>query len=129
MSPIRVGQSSKGAIMTPYIMTNLVFLGDEFVFIPIKSPNDCTAKRLARSHAVAHGLRSKRRRQQTSGHNFYVLCPENNQSRPAREKKQAKSLITQPASLTTGSDPFQMLAAESPTLRALLNRGKILEII
>ena len=116
--------------MTPYIMTNLVFLGDKFLFIPIKTPNDCTAKRLARSHAVAHGLRSKRRRQQTSGHNFYVLCPENsNQSRPAKEKKQAKSLITQPASLTTGSDPFQMLAAESPTLRALLNRGKILEII
>ncbi|KAJ5146411.1 uncharacterized protein N7515_000975, partial [Penicillium bovifimosum] len=99
-----------------------------FVFISMKAPNDRTAKRLARSHAVTRGLRSKRRLQQTSGHNFRVVCLENGQSRRVREEKHSEALITQPASLTAGSDPFQMLAAESPTLRALLSRERVQQL-
>lgn len=110
-------------------MINLVFLGDRFLFIPIKGSNDRTAKRLARSHAVAHGLRKKRKLQQSSGHNFHILCPTKDQSRSMGKEKQVEALIIPPCSLAAGSsDPFQMLAAESPTLRALLNRRKILEI-
>ncbi|CAG8896685.1 unnamed protein product [Penicillium egyptiacum] len=111
--------------MTPHLMIKLVFVGNQFLFIPSKSSNDRTAKRLARSHAVAHGLGNKRRLQQSSGHNFHVVCPANNRRRPTRKRKQGETITTPPASLATGSsDPFQMLAAESPTLRALLNRQK-----
>lgn len=111
--------------MTPLI--NLDFSGAEFLFIPLKNPNDRTTKRLARSHAVAQGLRSKRKLQQSSGHNFHVLCPTNNKSQSASKVKQDEALIAPPASLAVGfSDPLQMMAAESPILRVLL-RGKLLE--
>ncbi|KAJ9483853.1 hypothetical protein VN97_g9532 [Penicillium thymicola] len=94
--------------------------GAEFLFIPIKNPNDRTT-RLARSHAVAHGLRNKRKLQQSSGHNFHVVCPANNKSQPASKAKQDKALIVSPVSLAVGfSDPLQMMAAESPILRVLL---------
>lgn len=95
--------------------------GAEFLFIPIKNSNDRTTKRLARSHAVAQGLRNKRRLQQSSGHNFHVLCPANNKSQSASKAKQDEALIAPPASLAVGfSDPLQMMTAESPILRVLL---------
>lgn len=129
MSAIQVGQSFKGPSIPPYLMINVVFSGDRFLFIPIKNSNDGRTKRLARSHAVSHGLRNKRRLQQSSGHNFHVLCPENNHGPSARKEKRDEALIAPPASVAVGSsDAFQMLAAESPIIRALSNRGKTLEI-
>ncbi|KAJ5504902.1 hypothetical protein N7463_007776 [Penicillium fimorum] len=111
--------------MTSYLMINLVFSGGQFLFIPVKDSNDPITKRLARSHAVAHGLRNKRRIQQISGHNFHVLYPSSDQSPPASKEKHQKALIAPTASLATdSSDPFEMLAAESPKLRELLNRHR-----
>ena len=125
MSSIQVGQGFKGAGMTALI--NRDFSGAEFLFIPIKNSNDRTTKRLARSHAVAHALRNKRKLRQSSGHNFHVLCPANNKSQSASKAKQDEAIIASPAALSVGfSDPLQMMAAESPILRVLL-RGKLLE--
>ncbi|OQE04766.1 hypothetical protein PENVUL_c030G04018 [Penicillium vulpinum] len=101
--------------------------GDQFFFIPIQNSNDRIAKRLARSHAVAHGLRKKRRLQQSLGHNFHfhVLCPANDQSKSVIKEKHGEALIAPQASIDArSSDPFQMLAAESPILQALLNRQR-----
>ncbi|KGO67357.1 hypothetical protein PEX1_024430 [Penicillium expansum] len=124
MSAIQVGQSFKGPSIPPYLMINVVFSGDRFLFIPIKNSNDGRTKPLARSHAVSHGLRNKRRLQQSSGHNFHVLCPGNNHGPSARKEKRDEALIAPPASVAVGSsDAFQMLAAESPNIRALSNRG------
>lgn len=110
--------------MTPLI--NLDFSGAEFLFIPIKNSNDRTTKRLARSHAVACGLRNKRKLQQSSGRNFHVLCPANNKGQSASKAKQDEALIAPPSIAVGFSDPLQMMAAESPILRVLL-RGKLLE--
>ena len=111
--------------MTPLI--NLDFSGPEFLFIPIENSNNRTTKRLARSHAVACGLRNKRKLQQSSGRNFHVLCPANNKSQSASKEKQDGALIAPPVPLAVGlSDPLQMMAAESPILRVLL-KGKLLE--
>jgi hypothetical protein len=129
MSSFQVWQIFKGA--WPYILwlVKLVNLGDQFLFIPTENPNSRTTKRLARSHAVAHGLRNKRRLHQISGHNFHVLCSANDQNLSKRKGKHVKAITAPPASLAAcSSDPFQMLAAESPILRGFLNRRKMVEI-
>lgn len=111
--------------MTLCLMVNL-FLGTQFHFISIENPDSRTARRLARSHAVARGLENKRKLQQKSGHNFQALSSKDNPGLPVRKRKRGQSLVATPCSLSSDMpDPFQMLAAESPRLRTLLSCREI----
>ncbi|QGA21253.1 hypothetical protein EYB26_008963 [Talaromyces marneffei] len=99
--------------------------GERFQFISIQNPNDAkdrTTRRLARSHAVARGLEKKRRRLQQSGHNFVAAFVKDD---PVSKSKEINcDTITSPNSLSTvaAPGPFQLLAAESPRLQALLSQ-------
>ncbi|KAE9370938.1 putative N-ethylmaleimide reductase [Stipitochalara longipes BDJ] len=102
---------------------NELGLSSQFQFISVQNPDDAkdrAMRRLARSHAVARGLENKRKLQQKSGHNFRVLSLKDAPARPASKNKRKPTLVTLPRSLSVGvPGPFQMLAAESPRLRAL----------
>ncbi|KAE8547901.1 hypothetical protein EYB25_009694 [Talaromyces marneffei] len=99
--------------------------GERFQFISIQNPNDAkdrTTRRLARSHAVARGLEKKRRRLQQSGHNFVAAFVKDD---PVSKSKEINcDTITSSNSLSTvaAPGPFQLLAAESPRLQALLSQ-------
>lgn len=81
--------------------------------------------RLARSHAVAHGIENKRKQQQRSGENFYVTSSSLIPDQPATKRKRVRAaLLAKDSSLTAVNGPFQMLAAESPRLLALLDHRK-----
>ncbi|KAF5010366.1 hypothetical protein FDECE_3482 [Fusarium decemcellulare] len=105
-----------------------ISLGGQFHFISIQNPDDAkdrTATRSARSHAVARGIEAKRKLQQKSGHNFRVTVLKDDPSRPASEREPSQSLVASPCSFTAcAPGPFQMLAAESPRLYALLSGCK-----
>uniref|UniRef100_A0A093VBG6 Uncharacterized protein n=1 Tax=Talaromyces marneffei PM1 TaxID=1077442 RepID=A0A093VBG6_TALMA len=91
----------------------------------VQNPNDAkdrTTRRLARSHAVARGLEKKRRRLQQSGHNFVAAFVKDD---PVSKSKEINcDTITSSNSLSTvaAPGPFQLLAAESPRLQALLSQ-------
>lgn len=111
---------------TPYLHINVSFSDDQFHFIPTQSSDDRTTRRLSRSHAVARGIQNKRKLEQKSGLNFRAVSLEH-VGRPVSKRKQGQALIMPPKSLSAGpSDPFQMLAAESPRLQALFNQREIL---
>ncbi|KAJ5523743.1 N-ethylmaleimide reductase [Penicillium frequentans] len=98
----------------------------QFYFIPSQSSDDRTTRRLGRSHAVARGIQNKRKLEQKSGLNFHAVSLEHI-SRPASNRKQRQALIMPSDFLSAGpSDPFQMLAAESPRLQALFDQREIL---
>ncbi|KAE8441222.1 hypothetical protein EG329_005622 [Mollisiaceae sp. DMI_Dod_QoI] len=102
--------------------------GGQFQFISIQNPDDTkdrTARRLARSHAVAQGLKNKRKLQQKSGHNFRVVSSKDDPSRPARKRKRSQTLVVSPCFFSSSApNLFQMLAAESPRLQALYSHYK-----
>ncbi|KAJ5535673.1 N-ethylmaleimide reductase [Penicillium frequentans] len=98
----------------------------QFYFIPSQSSDDRTTRRLGRSHAVARGIQNKRKLEQKSGLNFHAVSLEHIR-RPASNRKQRQALIMPSDFLSAGpSDPFQMLAAESPRLQALFDQREIL---
>ncbi|KAF2476210.1 putative N-ethylmaleimide reductase [Lindgomyces ingoldianus] len=111
---------------------NELSLASQFHFFSIQNPddaNDRKARRLARSHAVARGLEKKRRLQQESGHNFRAMSSKDDPSRSAGKRKRSQTLAASPLSLSTDApDPFQMLAAESPRLQALLSQHKAQQV-
>lgn len=99
--------------------------GGQFHFISVQNADDRTARRLARSHAVARGLENKRKLQRKSGLNFHVVS-EDDLGRHAGKRKQDRALVMAPSSPSAGAPgPFQMLAAESPRLQALFSHCMI----
>lgn len=84
-----------------------------FHFISVQKPNaarDPESRRLARSHAVRHGIRNKRDLQQASSTNFRSVFP---------------LTKTRSPEVTTSSpivpDPFDMLAVDPSRLKSLLS--------
>ncbi|KAH6867475.1 putative N-ethylmaleimide reductase [Thelonectria olida] len=102
---------------------------DSFQFISIQNPDDAkdrTARRLARSHAVARGLQKKRQLEQETGDNFRVCSLKEDTGRPASRRKRGQTLVATPCSLSAATaGPFQMLVAESPKLQVLLSHRKL----
>ena len=120
------GTSKPHRTETPCLDVHVSFPDGQFYFISTQSSDDRTTRRLGRSHAVARGIQNKRKLQQKSGLNFHAVSLEDI-GRPASKRKQDEALIMPPNFLSADpSDPFQMLAAESPRLQALFNRRKIL---
>ncbi|KAJ5909808.1 N-ethylmaleimide reductase [Penicillium tannophilum] len=120
------GTSKPHRAETPYLHTNVSFSDDQFHFISTQKSDDRTTRRLSRSHAVARGIQNKRKLEQKSGLNFRAVSLEH-VGRPVSKRKQGQALIMPPKFLSAGpSDPFQMLAAESPRLQALFNQREIL---
>jgi hypothetical protein len=119
-------------IMMPMSYPSEKSANNSFQFISIQNPNDAkdrTARRLARSHAVARGLEKKRQLEQKSGDNFRPSSLRDDAGRPTSRRKGSQALIAKSASLSVGASatgPFQMLAAESPRLQALLSHRMIL---
>ncbi|EXJ91322.1 hypothetical protein A1O1_04434 [Capronia coronata CBS 617.96] len=103
-------------------------LGGQFHFISIQNPDDAkdrTARRLARSHAVARSLENKRKLQQKSGLNFRVvsLSDDNGRHASKRPRSQTLQVVASPRSVSADAPSlFRMLAAESPRLLALLSQ-------
>ncbi|KAJ5294173.1 N-ethylmaleimide reductase [Penicillium antarcticum] len=95
---------------------------DRFHFVSSKSTDGRRAKRIARSHAIARGLENKRKLQQKSGLNFHAVTLKGDSGRSLDKRKTSGSLITPSVSFSGMSSAFQMLAAESPKLRALLSQ-------
>ncbi|MCJ1309217.1 hypothetical protein MMC25_002874 [Agyrium rufum] len=99
--------------------------GEKFHFISVQrpdSPKDRLAKRQARSHAVARGIRQKRKLQERSGHHFNVITSAGSSTAPSRNKRWGQSLIvaSSPYSLSTDEPSLvEMLAGASPKLQAL----------
>ncbi|KAJ5082698.1 N-ethylmaleimide reductase, partial [Penicillium argentinense] len=79
--------------------------------------NDPALKCKARSHAVGHGLRNKRKLQQNSSQNFRIFHLGTDDGQGPLEIP----VLSSSDSLGP-SDPFRMLALESPKLQALLSR-------
>ncbi|KAJ5748800.1 N-ethylmaleimide reductase [Penicillium nucicola] len=101
-------------------------LDSKFHFVSSKSPDGRTAKRIARSHAVARGLENKRKLQQKSGLNFHVVSLKGGSSRNLDKKKTPRPRLAPKITLSAEeSSAFQMLAAESPKLQALFSRCKL----
>jgi hypothetical protein len=99
--------------------------GSEFHFVCTQNPDDGTASRLVRSHAVAHGLKNKRKLRQKMGLNFNAVSIKGGPGRSTRKREQEQNLVAPPYSLSASApSQFQMLAAESPMLQALLHRCK-----
>lgn len=102
--------------------------GERFQFISIQNPDDTkdrTTRRLARSHAVARGLEKKRRRLQQSGHNFRTVSLKDN---PADKDVNPYTTASSVSLSKVPPGPFQLLAAESPRLQALLSQRKVLSL-
>jgi hypothetical protein len=100
---------------------------DKFHFVSLKSLDDRTEKRLARSHAVARGLENKRKLQQKLGLNFRGVSSKDGSGHNLSKRNRIQSLSLPPLSRSTdASSAFQMLAAESPKLQALLSQCKTL---
>ncbi|CEJ59041.1 hypothetical protein PMG11_07678 [Penicillium brasilianum] len=94
-------------------------------FVTIQSSNgDGTARRLARSHAVARGLENNRKAQLKLGHNFRMSSPKTNNKRSRSRTNSTQALANQTyMSFSASSGFFHWLATESPKLHGLLNRG------
>ena len=107
--------------------------GSQFHFVSIQNPRDANnrkARRLAKSHAVARALENKRKVQQESGRNFCAVSLKRDYGRPGGRKEQSQTLLASPSCFSANaSDPFQMLVAESPRLRALHDQCKIFAIL
>lgn len=102
--------------------------GERFQFISIQNPDDAkdrTTRRLARSHAVARGLEKKRKRLQQSGHNFRTVSLKDDPANKIKDMNPYTTTSSISAS-TVAPGPFQLLAAESPRLQALLSQRKVL---
>lgn len=120
------GTSKPHRAETPCFDIHVSFSESQFHFISTQSSDDRTTRRLSRSHAIARGIQNKRKLEQKSGLNFRAVSLEHI-GLPASKKKQGQALTMAPNFLSTGpSDPFQMLAAESPRLQALFNQREIL---
>ncbi|OGE58193.1 hypothetical protein PENARI_c001G09696 [Penicillium arizonense] len=108
---------------------NELNLDDKFHFVSLKSLDDRTEKRLARSHAVARGLENKRKLQQKLGLNFRGVSSKDDSGRNLSKRKRVQSLASPPLPLSTyassASSASQMLAAESSKLQALLSQHKV----
>lgn len=122
-----VGQSTKARLHSlPKYVTNHRS-GEKYQFICIQNPDDAkdrTTRRLARSHAVARGLERKRRRLQQSGHNFRIVSLKDGTVRKTTDIDDNTNLSTV-SHLIVAPGPFQLLAAESPILQALLSQRKV----
>lgn len=107
------------------------FLGEKFQFICIQNPDDAknhATRRLARSHAVARGLEKKRRRLQQSGRNFRTVSLKDNSANKSKEIDHERNESAISLSMVAPG-PFQLLAAESPSLQALLSQRKALSML
>ncbi|KAJ5136442.1 N-ethylmaleimide reductase [Penicillium atrosanguineum] len=101
-------------------------LDGPFHFVAVHSLDDRKAKRLARSHAVARGLENKRKLQQKSGLNFHAVHSGDDPGLPPTKTIQDQTLAIPSFPIPEGElGPFQMLAAESPRLQALLSCHKL----
>ena len=121
---LSLGRPKPQGTMTPCLILQFPFSGGQFHFISIQNPDDRTARRLARSHAVAQGIENKRKLQQKMGLNFHAVSLKGDLGQPARKRKRDQALVAPLCSVSAPS-PFQMLAAESPRLQALFSRRKI----
>ncbi|KAI0447227.1 hypothetical protein F4803DRAFT_575414 [Xylaria telfairii] len=97
----------------------------QFQFISIQTPDDAkdhAARRLARSHAVKHALRNKRKTQQDSMDNFRVMTSQDKPARFVKRRMRVRTIATPLLSPSIGKlDPFQTLAVDCSRLQALLN--------
>lgn len=97
----------------------------QYRFIPMQGSDDRATKRAARSHAVARGLENKRKQQLKLGRNFVVKAPQYNDRRSTGTGNLNSALFNHTCmSFPASPGFFQWLAAESPRLRELLNRGE-----
>ncbi|PCH00714.1 Hypothetical protein PENO1_046560 [Penicillium occitanis (nom. inval.)] len=98
--------------------------GERFRFISIRNPVDAkdrTTRRLARSHAVARGLEKKRQRLQQSGRNFRTVSLKDDSANKIKDMNPYTTASSVSFSIVAPG-PFQLLAAESPRLQALLSQ-------
>ncbi|KAI0487347.1 hypothetical protein F4859DRAFT_509915 [Xylaria cf. heliscus] len=97
----------------------------QFQFISIQTPNDAkdhATRRLARSHAVKQALKNKRKTQQDSRDNFYVITSQDKPGKSLRKRTRKETVATLLPSPSAGRlDPFQTLAVDSSRLQALLS--------
>ncbi|RAO72778.1 uncharacterized protein BHQ10_008790 [Talaromyces amestolkiae] len=98
--------------------------GEKFQFICIQNPDDAknrATRRLARSHAIARGLEKKRRRLQQAGRNFRTVSLKDETGSKSEEIVHKKDVSPVLLSIAAPG-PFQLLAAESPSLQALISQ-------
>lgn len=107
------------------------FSGEKFQFICIQNPDDAknrATRRLARSHAIARGLEKKRRRLQQAGRNFRTVSLKDETGSKSEEIVHKKDVSPVLLSIAAPG-PFQLLAAESPSLQALISQRKFLSML
>ena len=127
----------RAAMASPLLRKGTLFLqlppaltsaGANFHFIPCQTAESPTSKRIARSHAVSRGIENKRRKQRESGTQFQVCTAFKENSNALVNHRPRKNEIERPIHIYIGSSGMvHMLAAESPGLQALLNRGSYMQ--